>query len=202
MDITKTIEPRSDQLNADDLLTGDITVTIEDVTKGSPEQPVNIHLAGYPGRPFKPSKSMRRMMVAAWGPDAKQYIGRSMTLYRDPSIKFGKEQVGGIRISHMSHIDKPLTVALTVTRGRRAPFTVKPLKDAPKTPDTAPGPALDLAPMWAALNDAGFTNPETARTTVERIIGRQITSSTDLTADDMTAVMKELAALATGDGDE
>lgn len=36
--------------------------------------------------------------------------------------------VGGIRVRALSHIDKPLTVALTVTRGKRAPFTVQPIK--------------------------------------------------------------------------
>jgi hypothetical protein len=35
--------------------------------------------------------------------------------------------VGGIRVSHLSHIDKPLTIALTVTRGKRAPYVVQPL---------------------------------------------------------------------------
>ena len=35
----------------------------------------------------------------------------------------------------MSGIDKPLTVALTITRGKRAPFTVEPLPDAaPSSP--------------------------------------------------------------------
>lgn len=196
-DITKTIEPRSDQQNYEDYLTGPRVVTISEVKRGTAEQPVEIHLEEYPGRPYKPSKSMRRVLVAAWGPKASEYVGRQLKLYGDPDVKYGAQKVGGIKIAAMSHINKAFTLSLTVTRGRRAPVTVDVLE-----PGNAPGPALDLAPMWAALNDAGFTNPETARTTVERIIGRQITSSEDLTADDMTAVMKELEALATGDGDE
>ena len=71
--MTATIEPRSDQLNADDLMTGPRTFTITDVTAGNPEQPVNVHLAEYPERPWKPSKSMRRVLVAAWGPDTTAY---------------------------------------------------------------------------------------------------------------------------------
>jgi hypothetical protein len=39
--------------------------------------------------------------------------------------------VGGIRVSHLSHIDKPLTLALTVSKGKRAPYVVKPLADEP-----------------------------------------------------------------------
>jgi len=135
MDLTETIAPRSDQLNADDLMSGPRTVTITEVTAGNAEQPVNVHLAEFPGRPFKPSKSMRRVMVAAWGPNTSPYAGRRMTLYRDPTIRFGKDEVGGIRISHMSHLDKRLTLALTVTRGKRAPYTVQPL---PKNVDAGP----------------------------------------------------------------
>lgn len=131
MDITETIAPRSDQLNADDLLTGPRTFTVEKVTAGSVEQPVEIHMAGFPGRPFKPSKTVRRILVAAWGPEASNYVGRRMTLYRDPSIRFGKDEVGGIRVSHLSDIDKRLQLALTVTRGKRAPFVVDPLPSMP-----------------------------------------------------------------------
>ena len=129
MDMTRTIEPRSDQLNADDLMAGPVTVTITSVTRGTPEQPVNVELAEYPGRPYRPAKSMRRVLVAAWGKDSSVYAGRRLTLYRDPRVRFGREEVGGIRISHLSHISEAMTVMLTVTRGRRAPFTVQPLPD-------------------------------------------------------------------------
>lgn len=131
MDITETIAPRSDQLNAEDLLTGPRTFTVEKVTAGTPEQPVEIHMTGFPGRPFKPSKTVRRILVAAWGPEASNYVGRRMTLYRDPEITFGKDKVGGIRVSHLSDIDKRIQIALTVTRGRRSPFTVDPLPSMP-----------------------------------------------------------------------
>lgn len=131
MDLTETIAPRSDQLNADDLMGGPRTVTVVDVRKGDPDQPVHIVTAEFgDGRPYKPSKSMRRVLVAAWGTDSTVYAGRRATLYRDPSITFGKDEVGGIRISHLSDIDKPLKLALTVKRGKREPFVVQPLPDA------------------------------------------------------------------------
>ena len=56
-----------------------------------------------------------------------------MTLFRNPDIKFGKEKVGGIEISHMSHIQQPTTVALLRGKGRKIPFTVQPLQAAPPT---------------------------------------------------------------------
>lgn len=131
MDITETTAPKSDQQNFDDYVGGPKTVTITAVKSGSAEQPVEIHLDEFPGRPYKPSKSMRRVLVAAWGAEATAYVGRRLTLYGDPSVKFGGIEVGGIKISHLSDIDKPLTLALTVTRAKRAPFVVQPLTTVP-----------------------------------------------------------------------
>jgi hypothetical protein len=121
--------PKSDQLNADDLIAGTRTITVTGVraNEGSPEQPVSISFEGDDGKPYKPCKSMRRVMVHVWGPDAKTYIGRAMTLYCDPNVQFGGMKVGGIRISHMSHMEKPQTMALTTTRSKRAPYVVQPL---------------------------------------------------------------------------
>jgi hypothetical protein len=129
MDMAATIAPKSDQINADDLISGPVTVTISEVAKGTPEQPVNVALVEYPGRAYRPSKSMRRILVSAWGANASAYAGRRLTLYRNPEIMFGPNKVGGVEISHLSHIGKPLTVALTATRGRRKNFTVEPLPD-------------------------------------------------------------------------
>ena len=145
MDMTETIAPKSDQLNADDLIAGPRTVTVEKVTPGTPEQPVKIHLLEFPGRPFKPSKTVRRILVAAWGPDADVYSGRRMTLYRDATVRFGGSEVGGIRISHLSHIDRRLTLALTTTRGKRAPFVVEPL-----TEEAAPDRIAEFTDLIAA----------------------------------------------------
>jgi hypothetical protein len=132
MDISTAAAPRSDQINADDLIGGPQLVTITEVRKGSDEQPVEIVTAEFgPKRPYRPGKSMIRVLIAAWGPQASEYTGRRLMLYRDASITFGKDAVGGIRISAMSHIKSRLTLALTVTRGRRAPYTVEPLADGP-----------------------------------------------------------------------
>ena len=57
-DMTDTIIPKSDQLNADQLLAGPITITVTEVTIAAGEQPVTIHYANENGRPYKPGKSM------------------------------------------------------------------------------------------------------------------------------------------------
>jgi hypothetical protein len=130
VDMTPTITPRSDQINADDLIAGPRTITITKVTgnEGNAEQPVNVFFEGDGGKPFRPCKSMRRVMVKVWGPDASKYAGRSMTLYRDPKVKWGGMEVGGIRISHMTGLEKAEVMALTETRSARKPYTVQPLK--------------------------------------------------------------------------
>ena len=127
-DMTAVITPKSDQINADDLIGGPRTITIRDVQiKGGQEQPVSIYFDGS-DKAFRPCKSMCRVLVAVWGPDAKAYIGRSITLYRDPAVKWGGMEVGGIRISHMTDMTcGPMTMALTATKGSRKPFIVKPL---------------------------------------------------------------------------
>lgn len=123
-----TIVAKSDQLNADDLIGGPKTVTVTKVSlMGEADQPVAIHYEGDEGKPFKPCKSMRRLMVHIWGSDGNAYAGQRMTLYRDDRVTFGKDAVGGIRISHMSGIDRDTSIALMVTRGQRKPYTVKPL---------------------------------------------------------------------------
>jgi|SRR5690625_2124903 len=141
MDLTSTITPDSTQLNADDMISGPATVTIASVSKGNAEQPVNIHLQETPDRAYRPSKSMRRVLVACWGPDASQYVGRKMTLYRDPEVTFGREKVGGIKISHLSHIDKRRTLPLTVSRGKRSAHVVEPLPT--DAPTAAPEPTVE-----------------------------------------------------------
>lgn len=128
MDITETLAPKSDQMDAVDLLSGARTFTIDEVTRGNAEQPVQIRLQEFP-RPWRPGKSMRRVLAACWGADASQWHGRRVRLFCDPRVKFGGEEVGGIRIAALSHIDGAKKVPLLVTRGRSAIFTVEPLTD-------------------------------------------------------------------------
>lgn len=133
MNLTESIAPASDQLDAVDLLSGPRTFTIERISEHNAEQPFNFHLTGFP-RVWRPGKSMRRVIVAAWGASADKYVGQRVTLFCDPSVQFGGDAVGGTRISHMSGIDKPLRVPLLIKRGKSAMFTVQPLpSDAPPT---------------------------------------------------------------------
>lgn len=133
-DLSTVIQPKSDQLNADDLIAGPRTITVTRVTVGSGEQPTSIYFEGDGGKPYKPCKSMCRVLVYLWGKDGTKYVGRQMTLYRDEKVKFAGVTVGGIRISHLSHIEGSASLALTETRGKRSPYRVQRLEIAEPSP--------------------------------------------------------------------
>lgn len=146
VDMSQFIAAKSDQLTADDLTGGPRTITITRVTgnEGNAEQPVNIYFEGDDGKPWRPCKIMRRVMVAVWQADTKKYVGRSMTLFRDPKVKWGGMEVGGIRISHMTGLDSQKTLAIQETRGAKKPYKVMPLKDVPQQESDE-----DPAAVWA-----------------------------------------------------
>lgn len=129
-DLRHTIVPKSDQLNADQLLGGPMTIRVSEVKLSDGEQPVVVRYDGDGGRPFKPCKTMRKLLIHAWGADGREWVGRSMTVYNDEAVKFGGESVGGIRISHLSHI-KPneIKVSLTATKGKKALYIVRRMAD-------------------------------------------------------------------------
>ena len=131
-----TILAKSDQLNADDIIGTGITITVTAVKRGdSAEQPVVIHYNGDNGRPYKPCKTMRRVLIAGWGENGAAWIGRSMTLYNDPSVKFGGVAVGGIRISHMTDIGNGISMATNASKGKKKEVIIQPLKaQAPSKP--------------------------------------------------------------------
>lgn len=129
--INMAIEPKSDQQNYDDFLTGTKTIIITGVKstgKANDPQPVSVGYQGDNGRPFMPCKSMRRVMVRVWGSDAAGYVGKSMTLFGDPDVIFAGKKVGGIRISHMSHINDVIMVPLSASKTKRLLYKVEPLK--------------------------------------------------------------------------
>lgn len=128
LDISHTIVSKSDQLNADQLLGGPITITVSAVRIAEGDQPVVIQYHNDNGRPYKPCLSMRKILAFAWSADASQWVGRSITLYNDPEVMFGGKKVGGIRISHLSHIKGDITASITVTRGKKREMTIKKMQ--------------------------------------------------------------------------
>jgi hypothetical protein len=155
VNISETLAPTSDQLDAIELVPGPRTFTIEGVSAGSAEQPVQVKLEGFP-RVWRPSKGMRRVLAAGWGVEASKWVGRKVTLFYDPAVTFGKDRTGGTRISHMTDLpgNRPLSVPLLITRGKSAIFTVQPLADEPTPPQGPTAEELISAAQLATTNDA------------------------------------------------
>lgn len=155
LDISDTLAARSDQLNADDLIGGPATVQITGVDKVSGDQPVAVHVTGY--KPWKPCKTMRRLLVHAWGPDAAKWQGKWLTIYRDAEVVFGGSAVGGVRISHLSDIASAINVNLTSTKGKKSMHRVAVL--------VPPSSVMDLATFKQHLGAAlkgGWTREQVA----------------------------------------
>ena len=157
-----TILAKSDQLNADDLISGPIVVQITKVTVNtSIEQPLSVGLVGR--MPWKPCKTMRWVLVFAWGEDAATWAGRWLKLYREDAVRFGGEEVGGIRIAAMSDT-KAINVSLAVSKGKKAKYRIetltppkKPLEDRRKAMVDA---LLGMVTMEAILDKAKVSTVE------------------------------------------
>lgn len=170
-DITETLAAKADQLTAAAMdASGPIRVKITSAHyKKQPQQPVTIKLDGR--LPFKPCLTMRRILAEAWGHDCDQWAGREMRLYCDDSVTFGDEEsgklekVGGVRISHLSHIKGTLRIRLTSTRGKTKTWVIEPLEAA-----NAPAWTLgQIHPSWEADQPAFTADLAALGLTVEKV---------------------------------
>ena len=148
------IKKNTDQLNFEDFL-GGVTrvVTIAGVTKGRKEAQYDIAIEG-DDRYWRPPPTVLKQLVGAWGDEAEQWTGRQALLYGDPDVMMAGQKVGGIRVSHVSHIDGPVTESLSVTRGKRKPHTLPPLPEAPAPPAEDPR-IVDLRAKWKKADADG-----------------------------------------------
>lgn len=148
-DITPALAPKCDELTGDDLIAGPRTIRVTGVDlRLGQERPVLIWFEGDEGRPFKPCKTVSRLIAYAWGPDMNKYVGKSMTVYRDAKVTWGGLEVGGVRISHLSDIERDMVVVLNAKKGKKLPHTVKPLKQqrnsSANQPSEAPSPEAGM----------------------------------------------------------
>lgn len=159
IDLAPLTAAKVDRVTADGLIAGPRTITITNVEAEVYEgkQIASLSFAGDERMPFKPCKTMLRLIAAVWGPRTSQWVGRSMTLYRDPKVTFGADTPGGVRISHMSHMERDAEVILTLKKGKKGVVKVKPLATqqrqapAPEQHDATTGelPPIDKAAQWA-----------------------------------------------------
>ena len=138
MSLRDTIVPKSDQLNYDDLVGGRrLRLRVTGLAAGaSAEQPVRVQVVdaatGAKTRDYVPCKSMRRVLVAAWGDRGADWVGKIVEVFGDPTVTWAGAAVGGIRISAVSGIAEPLVLAVSSARGKRARVTIAPIADEAK----------------------------------------------------------------------
>lgn len=137
-DFAGTTQAKSDQMNAVDLVGGPITCRITGIKMtGAPDQPVSISVDAH-RQPWKPSKTFRRVLLLLWpetSPD--DWVGRDVTLWCDPDIRWAGEKVGGIAISHASHINERKVFNLAESKSKRKAIVVEPLRTVSAPVQTA-----------------------------------------------------------------
>lgn len=132
--LSKTIQPNEDQITHQSLNDGPKRIKITSVTQLDPtsQQPVHIHYDGENKKPFKPCLTMRKLLDAAWG--ECDYVGREIVVFNDKTVTFSKDK-GGVRISHLSNIQKTIYVRLKSSRGKYKVWTVDPIpQESPQEP--------------------------------------------------------------------
>ena len=122
---------KTDQWNNEDFAAGSRVFTISHVTEGKEQTPYDIHFTDGDDKCWRPSNGMLEVLFRIWGDEAKAWAGHQVELYQDAAVKVGAMVTGGIRIRAISHIDKPMSPVITVSRGTRKPYTVKPLVNTP-----------------------------------------------------------------------
>lgn len=126
--LQQALAPKSDQLNADDLIAANKIIVISgvNINLGS-EQKIIINYYGDNGKPWKPSKGMGRVLTELLGGDPDKWVGETVELFRNPEIRFGKEKCGGIQIAGMSAVRNVTTLLITTAKGKKSSITINPI---------------------------------------------------------------------------
>lgn len=185
MDISKALVAKSDQLNASDLTGAPIVATIQGVRKGDAAKPVIVDLAGMDGRPWKPSKGMLRVVAHAWGTESDVWVGRSVKLVNNPEVIYAGENVGGVEVVAMSHLDKPFTIPVRISQKKVKQHTVEVLAE----PVTEPWQAQWQA-IRNALTEAGYEGEGPALlATAGQVIGAQWNHPNQISPEDAQKIL-------------
>jgi len=150
IDVSDACIAKSDQLNAADLLGCPVIVEICSVRSSTGQadkekQPYEVVISGGL-KPWRPCKTMLRLLSFLWGRDASRWVGHWVRLWDDEAVTFGKASTGGIRISG-ADIPEQVTVTLPTGRQKYTTFIIDPIQ--PQVPT-----------LEAILSAAGMTGAE------------------------------------------
>lgn len=158
-DISEFVLAKSDQLNADDLTGAPRRIKITGTKKGNKESPVIINYEGDSGRPFKPCKTVLRILQKAWGSNTGNWEGKEALLFCDPTVVYAGKEVGGIRVKALSDIPSQIRAMLAKTRGKKVEHIIDVLEplELKQFPDEAFTKMLD---QFKAAIENGERTPE------------------------------------------
>lgn len=145
IDISESLAAKSDQINAGDLAQP-VTVTVARVQYNpKADQPLTVHMTE--GKPWRPSKGMRRVLAQVWGTDASKWAGNMVTLFNDPEVVWAGKPAGGIRIEAMTGIKRRTDFPVKINRTKVKIYTISPITvdDVPARPkpQNNPAPAVE-----------------------------------------------------------
>ena len=132
LDYGETLAAKSNQLNADDLAGGPITVQITGArVRLSDDQPLSLRLSG--GHcPWNPCKGMRRLLAEIAGStSARPWVGMWIRLFRDPEVLWAGKASGGIRVCGVDArmLPQGRTFRVRVSRNGYAEYPIEPIRD-------------------------------------------------------------------------
>jgi len=175
-EIEQACEPKSDQLNADTLLGGPIIVRITSFAlTGKDTQPWAVGIDKYPTRPFKPCKTMRRILKASFGKKGELWVGELLKLFRDPTVTYGGKPSPGVRISGVSKLptnDQGVIInpfPITISNREKSEILLELLTDESTAPATEAIPFEDEEFLATARVELAAASEEVLKGYGERL---------------------------------
>jgi hypothetical protein len=167
------IEIKTDQLNYEHFLGGSITFKVARIgsKKDQGKKKLLIYMEGHDGTPFVPCMGMIKCLSSpdGWGEKLADWVGRSITLFGDSKVMYGGKEIGGVRVSHISHIAADYVTKIAERRGVRIDYLIRKLA----VTQAAPAPAAAYpADQFAAKLPAMRQAIADGKMTAEQVIAR------------------------------
>jgi hypothetical protein len=134
MNIREFVKIKSDRLNYEDFIMGPQDFTIARLGRKTDQGNVRLLMffAGCEETPYWVPKGMVKCLSNpdGWGEDPfSEWIGRRVRLFGEPTVVYAGKELGGIRISAISDINRAYSTKITERRGVRIDYVISPLFD-------------------------------------------------------------------------
>lgn len=169
MNIREFVKIKSDRLNFEDFIMGSQDFTIAKLGRKVDQGNVRLLMIfeGREATPYWVPKGMVKCLSnpEGWGEsEFSEWIGRKVRLFGEPTVVYAGKELGGVRISHISHIPQAYSTKITERRGVRIDYVISPLEEVmyPVAKFT------ENLPAWLALIAEGKATPEKIIARVEQ----------------------------------